>query len=131
MSDVLERAALRGAAPIIPVRRVARSCAFYTEVLGFALAARNREGTFAHVRRGPAELMLLQLDEPRAMQATSHYLSVYVWAEDVDALWHEVEPRLSGIPADRVAPIFTRPDGRREFHLRDPDGCLLFFGAPA
>lgn len=127
---VLDRGVLTGIAPIVPVRRVARAVDFYVHVLGFALADRNPEMTFAYVTRDGAGLMLLDLGEPEALRATASYQSAYVWTTDVEALWRELEPRLSRLPEDRVMPLFRRPDGRAEFHVRDPDGVLLFFGAP-
>lgn len=130
MSDVMERVALKGVAPIVPVRRVARTVGFYTEVLGFDLVDRDRAMTYAYVRRGEAGFILLDLGEPEAVRAAAHYQSAYVWVEGIEGLWTALEPRLSRLPAGRVRPLFAREDGRREFHVRDPDGVLLFFGEP-
>ena len=108
-----------------------RSVAFYTEVLGFRLADRNAEMTFAHVQRDGTALMLLDLADAKAIQATAQYLSAYVFVDGIARLWAELEPRLAQLPANRVTPLFAKPDGRREFHVRDPDGFLLFFGEAA
>ncbi|GMG81294.1 hypothetical protein LNKW23_05070 [Paralimibaculum aggregatum] len=118
--------------PIVPVRRVARSCAFYTEVLGFTLRERNPENSYALLSRGAASVILLDLDDARALRATADYFSAYFWVEDVAAYHAEIAPQLAGLGERRVQPLFTKPDGRQEFHVRDPDGFLLFFGeAPA
>ncbi len=127
-AGVVTRTRLRGVAPIVPVRRVDRAVDFYVGVLGFRLADRNAEMTFAHVVRDGAGLLLLDLADAKALRATADYLSAYVWVEDVGALWAELRPRLERLGPNRVQPIFEKPDGRREFHVRDPDGCLLFFG---
>ena len=128
MAEVIEDVGLRGIAPIVPARRVTRSVEFYTQVLGFTLAERNTEMTFAHVERDGTGLILLDLADAKAVQATGHYLSAYVFVDGVERLWDEVAPRLEQLPVNRVTPLFTKPDGRREFHVRDPDGFLLFFG---
>jgi catechol 2,3-dioxygenase-like lactoylglutathione lyase family enzyme len=128
MEDVLDRVALRGIAPIVPVRRVQRTVDFYTQILGFELVDRNAEMTYAYVRRGETGLMLLDLKDSRAVQATASYLSAYVWVRDVTALWAELAPRLARLPENRVTPLFEKAGGRKEFHVRDPDGFLLFFG---
>lgn len=128
-SEVLERAGLRGIAPIVPVRRVARSVDFYTAILGFTLRDRNPEMTFAHVVRDGTGLMLLDLGDPQALRATAAFLSAYVWVEGIETLWRDLSPQLDRLPAGRVTPLFDKPDGRREFHVRDPDGFLLFFGS--
>lgn len=131
MAEILDRTGLRSIAPIVPCRRVTRSVAFYTEVLGFRLADRNAEMTFAHVQRDGTALMLLDLADAKAIQATAQYLSAYVFVDGIARLWAELEPRLAQLPANRVTPLFAKPDGSREFHVRDPDGFLLFFGEAA
>ena len=125
-------ARLRGVSPIVPVRRVAKTCAFYTEVLGFTLRERNAENSFALLARGEASVILLDLDDARALRATADYFSAYFWVEDVAAYYAEIAPQLARLGERRVQPLFAKPDGRQEFHVRDPDGFLLFFGeAPA
>ena len=128
MEGVPGRVRLRGVSPIMPVRRVSRSVDFYTGVLDFELADRNRQMTYAYVVRGDAGLMLLDLDEPQALQATARYLSAYIWVENVEGLWDSLEQGLMRLPEGRVTPLFRKPDRRHEFHVRDPDGFLLFFG---
>jgi len=122
------QANLRGVTPIVPVRRVARSLGFYQEVLGFTLIERNAEGTFATVERDGVSLMLLDLDDYRAVKATAEFLSAYFWVDDVDRLYAEMAPALRRLPDKRFTGVFEKPDGRREFHVTDPDGFLLFFG---
>lgn len=119
---------LSGVSPIIPVRRVFASLPFYTEVLHFTLADRNDEGTYAHVRRDDAGLVLLDLGDVKALRATASYISAYVWVEDAAAYYQEIRAGLDRLAPTRVNPLFAKPDGRHEFQVRDPDGCLLFFG---
>jgi len=121
-------AQLTGVTPIVPVRRVARSLGFYLDVLGFELRERNDTATFALIERDGVSLMLLDLNDYKAVKATSDYLSAYIWVEQVDALFAALEPQLRQLPERRFTPVFTKPDGRREFHVTDPDGFLLFFG---
>ncbi len=128
IADVLTQTRLRSVAPIIPVRRVDRAVEFYVGLLGFQLADRNAEMTFAHVVRDGVGLMLLDLHDAKALRATADYLSAYIWVEDPAVLWEELRPKLERLGPGRVQPLFVKPDGRREFHVRDPDGCLLFFG---
>lgn len=120
-----------GACPIVPVRKVDRSVAFYREVLGFDLIDRNREGTFAHVGREGAGVMLLDLSDAQALKATSGYMSAYFWVENLPAYFAAVRPALDRLPQNRVQPLFEKPDGRHEFRVSDPDGFMLFFGEVA
>ena len=124
-------AALAGIAPIVPVRNLSASLAFYTGILGFAVLQQNPGDTAALVERGPVRLMLLRVGQLRALEATREHLSAYVWVHDLDALWAEMGPALSRLPEGRVRPPFTQPYGMREFHVKDPDGFLIFFAENA
>ncbi|MGF1447500.1 MAG: VOC family protein [Pikeienuella sp.] len=121
-------ARLLGAAPIVPVRRVAKTVAFYTEVLRFDLADRNTDCTYAYLRRGGAGVILLDLGDAQALRAVADYFSAYFWVDGVASYYAEIAPQLQRLGERRVRPLFEKPDGRREFHVRDPDGFLLFFG---
>lgn len=121
-------ATISAAAPIVPVRNLAGALAFYEGALGFRVLQRNPGNSAALVERGGMRLMLLRSGDLKALQATREHLSAYVWVDDLDRLWAEVEPALARLPAHRVRPPFRQPYGMREFHVKDPDGFLLFFG---
>ncbi len=118
---------LEGIAPIVPVRDVAVSTAFYTDVLGFDLRTGSEDGSFALLARGEAGLILLPGDEA-ALKATAANICAYIWVSDLMALWYELKPRLDPLPEGRVRAPFEQSYGMREFHVKDPDGFLIFFG---
>lgn len=120
-------APLTGIAPIVPVQNVAASLRFYVDRLGFDAIQSNPDQSAALVEREAVRLMLLRVGQKRALEATREYLSAYVWTADVDALYAELAPALADLPDYRVRPPFTQPYGTREFHVKDPDGFLLFF----
>lgn len=122
------RTALRSMSPIVPVRRIARSIPFYTEILGFELRERDEAGTFAYLARDGVGLMLIDLDDHKSVRATTEFLSAYVWVEDAAALFRALEPALASLPEKRYSDLVVKPDGRREFRVTDPDGFLMFFG---
>lgn len=117
-----------GASPIVPVRRVSKTTSFYTEVLGFSLRDRNADGTFALLERGGASVILLDLNDAKALRAVSDYFSAYFWVENIGDYYREIQGKLALLGERRVHPLFTKPDGRQEFHVSDPDGFMLFFG---
>jgi len=116
------------AATIVAVSDVRASVAFYVDTLGFELRFETDEGDFAVVRRGPAVLQLTQTDDADALRATANNVAVYVWVRDVDALFKQLRVGLEALPQGRLRPPFDQDYGMREFHVKDPDGCLLFFG---
>ncbi len=118
---------IEDAIAIVPVRDVAATVRFYADVLGFTPASVPDGETFATVRRDGAAIHLLQADDDQALHATAHNISMHVWVRGLDALYRTLKPKLDALPKGRVRPPFNRPYGVREFHVKDPDGCLLFF----
>lgn len=119
---------LQGSATIVPVRDVALTVAFYVDVLGFEKRELSDDGRYGLVACGEVGVMLLQSDDEAALSATSHNISIYIWVDGVDAFYNALKPKLDALPQGRVRPPFDQPYGMREFHVKDPDGCLLFFG---
>lgn len=119
---------LQGSATIVPVRDVALTVAFYLDVLGFEKRELSDDGRYGLVACGEVGVMLLQSDDEAALSATSHNISIYIWVDGVDAFYNALKPKLDALPQGRVRPPFDQPYGMREFHVKDPDGCLLFFG---
>ena len=122
-------AKLEGIAPIVAVRDTKASIPFYTEVLGFELRMEGER--YALLARDEAGVMLLGGADEENQRATAMHVSAYIWVADLDGLWAELAPRLEALPEGRVRAPFTQPYGMREFHLKDPDGFLLFFGQEA
>ena len=121
-------AKLKGISPIVPVRDVAQTVLFYRDCLGFEVRNQMEDGSFALVARGAAGVSLVKADDPAALEATKTNISAYIWVEDLDGLWAELEPKLTPLGDTRVRPPFTQEYGMREFHVKDPDGFLIFFG---
>lgn len=122
---------IAAALPIVPVRDVAATVAFYTAVLGFEARLVTNDNTFAVVGLDGAGIQLLKSDDPQALKATANNISIYLPVTGLDALYEKLRPKLETLPAGRVRPPFDQPYGMREFHVKDPDGCLLFFGEEA
>lgn len=124
-----ETPTIESAMTIVPVRDVHISIAFYNDVLGFETRFLAEDGSLAIVMHGPAVgLQLLQSDDPKALEATATNISVYLQVRGLDALYERLREKLEALPAGRLRPPFNQPYGMREFHVKDPDGCLLFFG---
>ena len=120
-------AEIADAVAIVPVRNVTATVAFYKDFLGFEARFVAQDESFAAVTRGQAALHFLRSDDPRALAATANNISLHVWVHGLDQLYKELSPQLSELPNGRVRPPFDQPYGVREFHVKDPDGCLLMF----
>ena len=119
---------LQGIAPMVPVSDEVASAAFFQDVLGFDLRTHNAQARFALVARGDAGVILQGGADAQSLQATANNIAAYIWVKDIKTLWSDLAPKLDALPQDRVRPLFEQPYGMREFHVKDPDGFLIFFG---
>lgn len=124
-------AQLEGMPSIVPVRNMARSLAFYRDTLGFEVRSTSDDSSYGLVAREHAAVMLLQTDDAKTLKATANNISCYIWVAELDALWSELVDKLAELPDGRVRAPFTQDYGMREFHVKDPDGFLIFFGKEA
>ena len=125
------RPIIEDAVAIVPVRDVEASVQFYADTLGFERRFVSDDKSFAIVVHGDAALHFLRTDDDASLNATANHISVYLWVKGVDELYQAYRPKLDKLDEGRVRAPFTQPYGMREFHVKDPDGCLLFFGENA
>lgn len=124
--------------PNLIVRDVARSTAFYRDVLGFSVhqtVPDDAPHVFVWLTRGEVTLFL---NDPAAVAkdlpayvapAFGGTATLFITVDDVDALHAAVAPQ-----APIAMSLRTQFYGMREFAIHDPDGHLLTFaqrvGAP-
>lgn len=123
-----DKPCIESAATIVPVRDVAGSISFYRDVLQFDVVFCADDKSIAIVRRDGAVIQLLQTHDAGALAATANNIAIYLTIKSVDRLYADLADDLADLPAGRVRPPFNQDYGMREFHVKDPDGCLLFFG---
>ncbi|MAI45850.1 MAG: glyoxalase/bleomycin resistance/extradiol dioxygenase family protein [Filomicrobium sp.] len=119
---------IEDAVAIVPVRHITRTMDFYADVLGFERRSVSEDNSFAIAVHGPAAIHFVSCDDDEALGATANNISIYLWVREVDELFGSLKPKLDMLPEGRVRPPFDQPYGMWEFHVKDPDGCLLFFG---
>lgn len=124
--------ALRGTAPIVPVRDLDATAKFYTEVLDFEVVIDNRAHDFMCFRLEEALIALVTAAGDQPLKATRENISAQIWVADVDALWGRWRDKLLALPdwAPDDGPI-TQPYGTRELHVKCPDGFLMMFTSMA
>jgi catechol 2,3-dioxygenase-like lactoylglutathione lyase family enzyme len=106
----------RGIAPQLPVADVARSQAWYRDVLGLEIAW-TRGQSFGAMRGRGVELFLARSDDRSPATCC-------VLVDDADFAYALCRERNAAIEQ----PIASTAWGTREFSLRDPDGHLLRIG---
>jgi len=113
-------AKLRQITPLIPVANVAKSVAFFKQVLGFKSS--DQSEIYAYIYRDDVAMRL-----QKAGDAVGE-VACYIDVEDVDGLYAELKSELDRLPTGRVRAPFNQPYGQREFHVIDLDSLLIFFG---
>jgi catechol 2,3-dioxygenase-like lactoylglutathione lyase family enzyme len=119
--------------PMLNVRDIEASLAFYREALDFRVvsnAAAVQEWRWATIRSGWTELMLSQTETPPQPNTdidphanTAWPAIFYFYPDDVARLYAQVIAR-----GFKPTALEVTVYGMREFSLADPDGHLLSFG---
>lgn len=133
-SDPIRNPVVLTAEPVLFVADIQASCDFFTRQLGFALAFVYGDPPFyAQVKRGGAALNLKLVDRPvieRELRDREDLLSATITVESAGGL----DRLASDFQSARVAfhrPLTRQPWGAVTFIVKDPDGNLLLFAAPA
>ncbi len=95
---------------------------FYQKALGFRIGV-EQEG-YAYIVRDDVAIRLIAAEDC----STTAEQSCYICVENIDELYEEMKPGLDNLPEGRVRPPFDQPYGQREFHIKDEDGFLIYFG---
>ncbi len=119
--------ALTSAVPILFVRDVPASAAFYRDTLGFTIDfLYGTKPFYGAVSRGGVCLHLRFVRQPNFVELAAREVSLIlasIEVSDVHALFAEFQARGA---AFAQAP--TRQDwGGTDFHVRDPDGNVISF----
>jgi len=123
MSEIL----LKSAVPILFVRDVPASAAFFQEKLGFDIDFLHGTPPFyGAVSRREARLHLRFVHQPNFVDLAAREVSLIlatIEVSDVQALFEEFKQR--GVEFGQVPTKQTW--GGKDFHVRDPDGNVVSF----
>lgn len=123
----MSEAILKSVVPILFVRDVPTSAAFFREKLGFNVDFLYGTPPFyGSVSRGDACLHLRCVHEPNFAELAAREPSLIlatIEVSDVDALFREFGER----GADFVQVPMEKPWGGTDFQVRDPDGNVISF----
>ena len=111
--------------PMLAVADLTATVAFYREVLGFEPVLET-DG-YAVVERDGQSLHFQRADSEEVLQAVRGHTEFYLEVRGIRALWASVQ----GFKGRwRIRDLFDRDYGMTEFHIEDPNGCLVFVGEP-
>ena len=119
----------RFSVPVLRVRDVAATVAWYRRHLGFAAEAfpERAPHEFAIVERDGVQILVRQAREEAPARDGHAGWDMYLWADGLDLRRLEASMALAGHVARPLSPMGANI---AELEIRDPDGYVLCIGGP-
>lgn len=111
--------------PMLAVADMNETLTFYRDVMGFTLTMVSPG--YAIVERDGQTLHFQSADSEEVMNSVRGHAEFYLEVSDIAALWDHVKTFRD---RHRIRDLFLRDYGMTEFHIEDPNGCLIFVGEP-
>jgi predicted enzyme related to lactoylglutathione lyase len=111
--------------PMLAVADMEETLGFYKEVLGFSAKMKSPE--YAIVERDGQTIHFMKAASEHVMECVRGHTEIYIEVSGIRSLWEHVKTfneRYS------IRDLFDREYGMTEFHIGDPNGCLVFVGEP-
>lgn len=109
--------------PMLAVADMDETILFYRGVLGFKPTIRSPE--YSIVERDGQTIHLQKAASEEVMKCVRGHTEMYVEVIGIEELWKHVETFKNRY---RIRDLFRRGYGMTEFHVEDPNGCLVFVG---
>jgi catechol 2,3-dioxygenase-like lactoylglutathione lyase family enzyme len=114
----------RKISPMLAVADIEETVAFYRNILGFGTRMKSSE--YAIVERDGQTIHFVRASEG-VMQCVRGHTEIYIEVSGIHSLWQHVKTFKDQY---RIRELFERDYGMTEFHIGDPNGCLVFVGEP-
>lgn len=116
---------VRRISPMLAVADMDATLRFYTMVLGFSITMQSPE--YSIVERNGASIHFMKAADESVMEAVRGHAEIYLEVSDIHAIW----PHVAQFKGQyKIQDIFDRDYGLTEFHIADPNDCLVFVGQP-
>ena len=115
----------RKISPMLAVADMEETLGFYKEVLGFS--ARMKSPEYAIVERDGQTIHFMKAASEHVMECVRGHTEIYIEVSGIRSLWEHVKTFRERY---RIRDLFDREYGMTEFHIGDPNGCLVFVGEP-
>jgi predicted enzyme related to lactoylglutathione lyase len=111
--------------PMLAVADMEETLGFYKEVLGFSAKMKSPE--YAIVERDGQTIHFMKAASEHVMECVRGHTEIYIEVSGIRSLWEHVKTFRERY---RIRDLFDREYGMTEFHIGDPNGCLVFVGEP-
>src|SRR3984957_12008727 len=111
--------------PMLAIANMEETLAFYQDVLGFKTMMKSSE--YSIVERDGQTIHFMQAASEEVMKCVRGHTEIYIEVSNISSLWEHVKTFKNRY---KVRDLFDRDYGMTEFHISDPNGCLVFVGEP-
>jgi catechol 2,3-dioxygenase-like lactoylglutathione lyase family enzyme len=111
--------------PMLAVADMEKTLAFYQEVLGFTPTMKSPE--YSIVERDNQTIHFQKAASEEVMSCVRGHTEIYIEVSDIHPLWEHVKSFKNRY---KIRDLFDRDYGMTEFHISDPNDCLVFVGQP-
>ena len=118
-----ETTGVKRISPMLAAEDMATTLAFYRKVLGFTPMLETAE--YAIVERDGQTIHFMKAASAEVMSCVRGHTEIYIEVSGITELWNHVKNFKERY---RVRDLFEREYGMTEFHIEDPNGCLVFVG---
>ena len=98
---------------------------FYGDVLGFSATMTTAE--YSIIERDGHTIHLMKAADEHVMECVRGHTEIYIEVSDIHSLWNHVKTFKDKY---KIRDLFDQAYGMTEFHIGDPNGCLVFVGEP-
>jgi catechol 2,3-dioxygenase-like lactoylglutathione lyase family enzyme len=109
--------------PMLAVADMEETLGFYRDVLGFAPTLQSEE--YSIVERHGQTIHFMKAASEEVMRSVRGHAEIYLEVSGIEDLWEHVKQFKERY---RIRDLFNRDYGMTEFHILDPNGCLVFVG---
>jgi predicted enzyme related to lactoylglutathione lyase len=111
--------------PMLATDNMERTISFYENVLGFRTTLDSAQ--YVILERDGQTIHFQDEASEEVMRSMREHTEIYIEVSGIHALWEHVRTFKAQY---RIRDLFDREYGMTEFHVVDPNGCLVFVGEP-
>jgi predicted enzyme related to lactoylglutathione lyase len=111
--------------PMLATDNMEETILFYQTVLGFTPTMKSPE--YSILERDGQTIHFHKAASEEVMKCVREHTEIYIEVSGIRALWDHVKTFKNRY---KVRDLFDREYGMTEFHIGDPNGCLVFVGEP-
>lgn len=111
--------------PMLAAADMEETLAFYRNILGFTAVMKSPE--YSIVERDGQTIHFMKAASEEVLRCVRGHTEIYIEVSNIGSLWEHVKTFKDRY---RIRDLFDRDYGMTEFHIDDPNGCLVFVGEP-